>query len=146
MKFYKIFSAFMLILVLSQCTKSKTEATPTITPAIDTTFNVAKATILKQGSFSGNMNYTVSGSTKLYEYLGKKYIYFENFGSNNGPDLKVYLATTNTATQFISLGALKATTGTQLYLITTPPDFTQYNKILIWCQQFSVLFGKADLQ
>jgi Electron transfer DM13 len=146
MKNFKLIVSLFFILFLSYCTKSKTDATPTIAPAIDSTFNVAKATLLKQGTFTGNMNYTVSGSVKLYEYLGKKYIYFENFSSNNGPDLKVYLATTITATQFLNLGALKATTGTQLYLITTPPDFTQYSKILIWCQQFSVLFGKSDLQ
>jgi Electron transfer DM13 len=146
MKIYKFIYAPILVIFLSYCSKSNTDATPTVAPAIDSTFNVTKATLLKQGTFSGNMSYSVNGTTKLYEYLGKKYIYFENFSSNNGPDLKVYLATTTTATQFINLGALKGTTGTQVYLINMPPDFTQYNKILIWCQQFSALFGKADLQ
>lgn len=126
------------------CKKSK-EGTPPTAP-VDETFNPANATILKQGSFSGNMSYTVSGSVKLYEYLGKKYIYFENFNSSNGPDLKVYIATSNTASQFVNLGTLKGVSGVQVYEVKNPPDFNQYNRVLIWCQQFGLLFGTSTIQ
>ncbi len=126
------------------CSKSET-GTPVIPPVSDT-FNPATATLLKQGSFSGNMSYTVAGSVKLYDFQGKKYIYLENFSSPNGPDLKVYVATSNTAAQFVTLGALKGVSGTQTYLVNNPPDFNQYNKVLIWCQQFSVLFGTSTIQ
>jgi Electron transfer DM13 len=101
---------------------------------------------LKEGTFTGNMSYTVSGKVKLYEDKGKKYLYFENYTSSNGPDLRVYISTNTQASQFVSLGKLKGVSGAQVYLITNPPDFTQYNKVLIWCQQFSVLFGAAMLQ
>lgn len=133
-----------IILFFSACNKSK-DNTAAIAP-VNVTFNPATATLLKQGSFSGNMSYTVSGSVKLYEQQGKKYIYFENFSSSNGPDLKVYVATSNTASQFVTLGALKSTSGTQAYLVNNPPDFNLYNKVLIWCQQFSVLFGTSTIQ
>jgi hypothetical protein len=144
MKSLIIIAALSSILFLSACNKSN-DATPAIVPANET-FNPATATLLKQGSLSGNMSYTVSGSVKLYDYQGKKYIYFENFSSSNGPDLKVYVATTNTASQFVSLGALKGVSGNQAYVVSNPPDFTQYNKVLIWCQQFSVLFGSSAIQ
>lgn len=144
MKNYFYHILFFVLFLFTNCSKTK-DATPE-TAENDINFDVTKATLLKQGTFTGNMNYTVNGSVKLYEYQAKKYIYFENFSSSNGPDLKVYLATSNTATQFVSLGALKATSGTQVYLINNPPDFGQYNKILIWCQQFSVLFGTSTIQ
>ncbi len=133
------------ILFLTACSKSNNETPAAVNPGNET-FNPSTATLLKQGSFSGNMNYAVSGSVKLYEYQGKKYIYFENFSSSNGPDLKVYVSTTNTASQFVSLGALQAVSGSQTYLVTNPPDFNQYNKVLIWCQQFGVMFGTSTIQ
>ena len=144
MKSFLTFSVVSTMLFLAACSKSN-DATPATAIPSDT-FNPATATLLKQGSFSGNMSYNVSGSVKLYDNQGKKYIYFENFSSSNGPDLKVYVATSNTASQFITLGALKGVSGTQAYLVNNPPDFNQYNKVLIWCQQFSVLFGASTIQ
>ncbi len=141
-KLFLSVAALLIAFSFLGCSKDNTP----VTAPVDTSFDVANATLLRQGTFSGNRNYTVSGSVKLYDFKGKKYIYFENFSSNNGPDLKVYIATSNNASQFISLGALKATSGTQVYLITAPPDFAQYNRVLIWCQQFSVLFGASGLQ
>lgn len=144
MKSFLIVASIGAVLFFSSCKKSN-NTTPATAPANET-FNPATATLLKQGSFSGNMSYTVSGSVKLYEYQGKKYIYFENFSSPNGPDLKVYVATTTTASQFVNLGSLKGVSGTQAYVVNNPPDFSQYNKVLIWCQQFSVLFGASTIQ
>jgi Electron transfer DM13 len=144
MKYLFIVFVVMLSFTLSNCSKSK-DAAPDIAP-VDTSFNPSKSTLLKQGSFTGNMNYTATGAVKLYDYQGKKYIYFENFSGSNGPDLKVYIATTSTATQFVNLGPLKGISGTQVYAVSNPPDFSQYNKVLIWCQQFGVLFGSSTLQ
>jgi Electron transfer DM13 len=144
MKLILNLTALVSLLFFSGCSKSS-DGSPAVAP-VNETFNPANATLLKQGVFSGNMNYTVTGSVKLYESQGKYYIYFENFNSTNGPDLKVYVATTNSATQFVNLGSLKGASGTQVYLISNPPDFTQYNKVLIWCQQFSVLFGVSTIQ
>jgi hypothetical protein len=50
------------------------------------------------------------------------------------------------STKYINLGALKSTTGKQSYDVTGMPDLAEYKFVLVWCQQFSVLFGKAELQ
>jgi Electron transfer DM13 len=143
MKYLFIITAMALAFSFAGCSKSNAV---TAVPPGSITFDPAKATLLKKGTFSGNMNYSVTGSVKLYDQEGKKYIYLENFSTPSGPDLKVYVATTNSAAQFVSLGAIKGTTGTQVYEVVNPPDFSQYNKVLIWCQQFSVLFGGAGMQ
>ncbi len=68
------------------------------------------------------------------------------FMSQNGPDLKVYLSTDQNAAQYINLGPLKSTTGKQSYDVTGMPDLDQYKFVLVWCQEFSVLFGKAEMK
>lgn len=69
----------------------------------------------------------------------------ENLKVTNGPDLYVYLSTDKSASDFVSLGKLKANNGNQNYNIPTGTDLTKYNKVLIWCKAFSVLFGSVEL-
>ena len=69
----------------------------------------------------------------------------ENFKSTNGPDLYVYLSTDENASDFVNLGALKANNGNQNYEIPDDTDLSKYNKVLIWCKAFGVLFGSAEL-
>ncbi len=69
----------------------------------------------------------------------------ENFRATNGPDLYVYLATDNSASDFVDLGRLKGNIGNQNYEIPEGTDFSRYDTVLIWCKAFSVLFGSAKL-
>ena len=69
----------------------------------------------------------------------------ENFKSTNGPDLYVYLSTDENASDFVNLGTLKASSGNQNYEIPNDMDLDKYNKVLIWCKAFGVLFGSAEL-
>jgi hypothetical protein len=76
---------------------------------------------------------------------GSDVLRLEDFRSTNGPDLYVYLATDETASDFVNLGKLKANIGNQNYDIPEGTDLSKYDSVLIWCKQFSVLFGKAEL-
>jgi hypothetical protein len=76
---------------------------------------------------------------------GSKFLRFENFRATNGPDLFVYLATDKTASDFVNLGRLKGNIGNQNYLIPPGVDLANQDTVLIWCKQFSVLFGSAKL-
>jgi len=69
----------------------------------------------------------------------------EEFSSTNGPDLYVYLASDTGASGYVSLGRLKANNGNQNYDIPEGTDLAKYDTVLIWCKQFSVLFGSAEL-
>jgi hypothetical protein len=70
----------------------------------------------------------------------------ENFKATNGPDLYVYLATNNSASDFVNLGRLKGNIGNQNYDIPEGTDLSRYDTVLIWCKAFSVLFGGAKLE
>jgi hypothetical protein len=76
---------------------------------------------------------------------GQKILRLEDFRSTNGPDLYVYLASDSSASDYVSLGRLKANNGNQNYDIPEGTDLTKYDTVLIWCKQFSVLFGSAEL-
>ena len=69
----------------------------------------------------------------------------EDFSSTNGPDLYVYLTSDASASDYVSLGRLKANSGNQNYDIPEGTDLAKYDTVLIWCKQFSVLFGSAEL-
>jgi hypothetical protein len=118
------------------------DATPT-TPVNDD-FDETKATLLREGIWMGSGNYSVSGVAKIYDNQGKKVLLLNNFESSNGPDLRVYLSTTTDAASFVNLGKLKSTNGKQTYAIPDGTDLTQFKFALVWCQQFSALFGKAE--
>ena len=76
---------------------------------------------------------------------GSNVLRLENFQSTNGPDLYVYLSTDDNASEFINLGELKANRGNQNYEIPDDANLDKYNKVLIWCKAFGVLFGSAEL-
>jgi hypothetical protein len=120
------------------------DATPTA--PVNDTFDPATATLLRQGTLTGSGSYSVSGLAQLYNSNGKLVLLLDNFSSSNGPDLRVYLSTTTGASSFVNLGKLKSTNGKQSYEIPANTDLSNFKFVLIWCQQFSVLFGKAETQ
>jgi Electron transfer DM13 len=118
------------------------DATPTTT--LNDVFDETTATLLREGTWTGSGSYNVSGTAKIYDDNGKRVLLLNNFSSSNGPDLRVYLSVTTGATSFVNLGKLKSTSGKQTYAIPDGTDIDQFKFVLIWCQQFSVLFGKAE--
>ncbi len=75
----------------------------------------------------------------------KKYLSFENFKSTAGPDLRLYLSEDTKASNYLELSKLDKT-GT--FVIELPAEaMTDKQKyVLVWCKQFSVLFGSAKLE
>lgn len=134
--------SFLFVMLISFSCSEEENNTPTA--PIDDNFDPGQATLVKQGTLTG-VGHSVSGTVKIYDDAGKKVVTLDPFSSQNGPDLKVYLSTDENASQYINLGPLKSTTGKQSYEVTGMPDLEQYKFILVWCEEFSVLFGKAEL-
>ena len=115
----------------------------TTSPTINTAPNP-----LRTGSFVGNGDgiHNAEGIAKVIPLQdGSNILRLENLQVTNGPDLYVYLATDKSASDFVSLGKLKANNGNQNYNIPSETDLTKYDNVLIWCRPFSVLFGSAEL-
>ena len=104
--------------------------------------------ILRTGTFVGVGDgiHNAEGIAKIIPLQdGSNILRLENLHVTNGPDLYVYLATDKSASDFVSLGKLKANNGNQNYDIPSQTELTKYDNALIWCRPFSVLFGSAEL-
>lgn len=115
---------------------------------VTSTTTNARQDTLRTGSFVGVGDgiHNAEGMAKVLPLQdGGNILRLENLHVTNGPDLYVYLATDKSASDFVSLGKLKANNGNQNYDIPTETDLTKYDTVLIWCRPFSVLFGSAEL-
>jgi hypothetical protein len=93
----------------------------------------------------GDGIHDASGVAKIIATGESSALRLEDFRSTNGPDLYVYLSTDKQASDFVELGRLKGNIGNQNYEIPEGIDLSKYDTVLIWCKQFSVLFGSAEL-
>jgi len=108
------------------------------------TFDATGQKLLYQGDFMGNVHPT-SGMIKLYEKDGKRTLVFSNFKTDPGPDLRIYLAEDKVATNSTELSN-KVLTGDYFVELPTNANPQKQKFVLIWCKQFSVLFGNAELK
>ena len=137
----KLIVAFLLTFVVFGCAKNED-----LTPSTEIMAKVNPVAITT-GSFVGAVHPT-SGSIKVAEDAQdktKKYLIFENFKTDPGPDLKIYLSDDLKATNFIEVAKLEKT-GDFSVLVPTTADLNKQKYVLIWCKQFAVLFGSAQLK
>ncbi|MDR6560162.1 MULTISPECIES: DM13 domain-containing protein [unclassified Arcicella] len=101
---------------------------------------------LATGMFS-NGAHAVSGTVKIISdsnNADKKYLSFENFKTEQGPDLYIYLAEDTRSTNFVTVVKLDKT-GTFVLDVPQEAKLDKQKYVLVWCRQFSVLFGSAKL-
>ena len=128
----------LVLIVASSCRKDNNTPGNVNEPA-------PSGTVLVNGIFTSNAH-TTSGTVKIMIAAdGKKYLVFENFRTDNGPDLRVWLSPSISGTPYQEIGVLKAVSGNFSYELSASINYTVNNKVLIWCEDFSVLFGHAVL-
>jgi hypothetical protein len=114
------------------------------TPQIVT---LAQGTFIPRGRYSGEGTAVV-----LNDGTEQRFVRFENFSTDNGPDLRVYLSASDANgdsgafdDDFIDLGVLKGNIGDQNYEIAPDVDLSVYDTVVVWCVRFSTPFTAADL-
>ena len=101
-----------------------------------------------------NAHHPTSGRALIVARDGSGYeLRFEDFTSDAGPDLFIYLTTAEEPhadsaiknAEFENLGPRKALTGAQSYVL---PDgvSSRFKSVAIWCRTYSVMFGAAPLE
>lgn len=98
-----------------------------------------------KGTFESGAH-TTTGTVSVNKE--KTVLTFNNFMTDNGPKLEVWLTTdkTPTGSSYISLGELKGISGDYNYNFPANVDFSTYNYVIIWCVEASVTFGYAKVQ
>ncbi len=142
---------------LFACQKENIEdETSTVTPISMTGSNGSNTTpttppqdvtLLLQGTFTSSNSYTTTGNVKVYEDKSKKRtLVFENFKTNNGPDLKIYMAEDKAITNFVQITDKVNTNGSYSLPIPDNVDLKKQTTVVIWCKAFSRAFGTASLK
>ena len=113
------------------------------------------ASVIGSATFAGaDAIHQGSGTATVFEGTdGKRIVRFTDFEVTNGPDLKVWLVANPDVTEaddvnnaeYVSLGVLKGNIGDQNYDIPEGVDLEKFQSVVIWCEQFSVLFASASL-
>jgi hypothetical protein len=130
---------------------AETSPPPTVTvaPEQEPIPTAAEPAIVTEysGSFVGRDHPTSGSAIVLGDGSGQRFLRFESFETDNGPDLNVYLVNGSAGgvNDFVDLGDLKGNVGEQNYEIPLGTDLGVYDTVLIWCVRFSSPFGEAVL-
>jgi hypothetical protein len=106
--------------------------------------------LLSRGRFE-SLEHATTGVAQAIELSGgRRVLTLTRFETDNGPDLRVYLATTDAnqdsaGEDYLDLGGLKGNVGDQQYEIPGRADLERLTKVVVWCRAFSVGFGAAQL-
>lgn len=100
------------------------------------------------GTFEGaDASHQGSGSFQLVEENGQRFIEFsEDFSSSRGPDLFVWIVNGDNVEERVNLGRLQSVGGAQRYAIPAEVNLDDFDRIIIWCRAFRVLFSTAEFE
>jgi Electron transfer DM13 len=107
---------------------------------------------LVDGAFMDRSHPTSGRAVVLNDGSEQRFLRFEEFATDNGPDLNVYLSSAapdasvdELGSDFIDLGDLKGNVGPQNFEIPPDVDLDRYSTVVVWCVRFGVAFGAAGL-
>lgn len=119
------------------------------------TEQLAEAEVLSMGTFrDADSAHKGSGQARIVRRAdGGLEVQLSEFQVTNGPDLEVWLSDHPNPESsgdvsggaWVALGQLKGNVGDQSYPIPAGTDLARVNSVVIWCEQFGVLFSPAAL-
>ena len=134
-----------LALSLTACGNTQTKDAE-VSTANSSVQVVTGATKVSTGNFSGRSDHVTTGLVTLEKTVnGYQLNFAADFFLDGAPDPVVAVGNNDTFLVSNKLGALKNRTGAQIYPL--PANFTpgQFSQVYVWCEQFSVPLGIADL-
>ncbi len=128
-------------------------AEPTTTVAEQAT---PERVVTAEGTFISHEKSTEGKARIITLADGSRVLRLVDFDTDNGPDLKVWLAAAPVLEgtdgwfvfdddKYLDLGPLKGNKGNQNYPIPADADISELTSVTIWCDRFSVSFGAAEL-
>jgi hypothetical protein len=111
--------------------------------------------VLSSGTFVSQAHATTGTATIIENSDGTRVLALENLDTSNGPDVHVWLSAADAvegsngqtgSSAYLDLGLIKGNQGNQVYDIPADADLSAYRSVSLWCVQFSVGFGAAQLE
>ena len=111
---------------------------------------------LAQGSLISHEHATTGTVRIIRQPDGSRLLTLEDLDTSNGPDVHVWLSAADVvegtagwftagSAEYYDLGLIKGNQGNQVYVIPADVDLSKYRSVDLWCVQFSVSFGAAQL-
>ncbi len=131
-------------------TDTASTATPTPAPPPAGPLQLAVGTLISH-------EHTTTGTVRIIQQPdGARVLTLENLDTSNGPDVHVWLSAAHVvegtagwftagSADYYDLGLIKGNQGNQVYEIPAEVDLSKYPAVDLWCVQFSVSFGAAEL-
>ena len=105
---------------------------------------------IQENNFISSGGHTTTGSLIVFGNKASNpdtlMYYFKNFKTDDGPDLDVYISEELNPVNFTNIGDLKAITGNFFYKVKVTPSVNASAYVIVWCVDFNVNFGYAQLQ
>ena len=100
------------------------------------------------GSIEGRDGHTAAGQAALVEDGdGQRVLTLADFDSDPGPDVDVYLSTSEAGIDdAVRIADLKASGGNHQYEIPAGVDIGRYDAVVLWCIPFTTRIATADLR
>jgi hypothetical protein len=133
---------------------------PTASAPADPSAPTATADPLPVQLYSGQFishEHETSGTARIIENPdGTRVLALENLSTSSGPDVHVWLSAADAvpgregwglagSAAYLDLGSIKGNLGNQVYEIPAGADLDGFRSVSLWCVQFSVSFGAAQL-
>ena len=111
---------------------------------------------LAVGSLISHEHATTGTVRIIQQPGGKRVLTLENLDTSNGPDVHVWLSAADVvegtagwftagSAEYFDLGMIKGNQGNQVYALPDELDLARFKSVDLWCVQFSVSFGAAQL-
>jgi Electron transfer DM13 len=128
------------------------EPTPSGPPPVEP----ETAVQIAEGSLISHEHATTGTVRIINQPDGTRVLTLENLDTTNGPDVHVWLSAADVvegtdgwytagSADYFDLGLIKGNQGNQVYEIPAEVDLAQYKSVDLWCVQFAVSFGAAQL-
>ncbi len=110
-------------------------------------------TLLTSGQFvTVDQSHPTTGTARIVEKDGQRILEFDGaFDTARGPDVQVLLYKGDSVPaslaedDYVYIADLKSFEGSQGYVLPADINLEDYGSVAIWCAEFNVTFGYADL-
>ena len=109
-------------------------------------FTAAAQELPLSGSFVGGDDaHPAAGSFQISaDETGRTLSFSEDFSTRRGPDLFVWLVQGDDTENRYVVQRLQSARGAQTYAIPEEVELSEYDRVLVWCRAFGVLFATGE--
>ncbi|WP_342077149.1 DM13 domain-containing protein [Yoonia sp. SS1-5] len=99
------------------------------------------------GTFSGASEHITTGGVQIVKTAdgGAVVILDSNFSLDGAPDPRVGFGKDGVYAEAADLGELQNLTGVQVYIVPASVNVDDFNEVYIWCLEFGVPLGVAQI-